>query len=76
MYNDKGSKIYLYSLQDNYAMRRLKEMLLSQVAMGTLFNTARGYLEKEMNDIDIKERIKHPPRKLPHRYRATPRKII
>ena len=51
-------------------------MLLSQVAMGTLFNTARGYLEKEMNDIDIKERIKHPPRKLPHRYRATQRKII
>ena len=72
----KGVNSYLYSLQDNYAMRRLKEMLLSQVAMETLFNAVREYLEKELNDIDIKERTKQPPRNLPDRYRAKHRKMI
>ena len=37
---------YFYSLQDNYAMRRLKELLLSQVVMRTLFDIAVGLLEQ------------------------------
>ena len=35
---------YFYSLQDNYAMRRLKELLLSQVVMRTLYDIAVGLL--------------------------------
>ena len=37
---------YFYSLQDNYAMRRLKELLLSQVVMRTLYDIAVGLLEQ------------------------------
>ena len=61
---------YLYSLEDNYAMRRLKEVLLSQVVLNTLFQSASSYLDQEMRDIDTEERMGRPPRSLPLRYRV------
>ena len=61
---------YLYSLEDNYAMRRLKEVLLSQVVLNTLYQSASSYLGREMRGIDTQERTRRPPRPLPLRYRV------
>ena len=62
-----------FSLQDNYAMARLKETILSQLALNTLFAVCADYLEREMEEMDQREKIKSPPRVLSLRYKASRR---
>ena len=42
-------------------MRRLKEVLLSQVVLNTLYQSASSYLGREMRGIDTQERTRRPP---------------
>lgn len=52
------------SLLDNYAVRRLKEKIISQTATQVLFEEGVKYMEQEMEIIDKKKRIDNPPRLL------------
>ena len=61
------------SLQDNYAMAKLKETILSQLALKTLFTACADYIEEELEEMDQREKIKSPPRVLPLRYKVTRR---
>ena len=58
------------SLQDNYAMIKLRESIISQIALNTLFATCIDYMEEEMEKIDQTEKIKCPPRVLSVRYKV------
>lgn len=58
------------SLQSNYAMSRLKESLLSQMALNSLFAACVVYLEDEFKGIDRIEKKKSPPRFLSPRYKV------
>ena len=61
------------SLQDNYAMARLKETILSQLALNTLFTVCVDYMEEELEEMDQREKTKSPPRVLPLRYKVSRR---
>ena len=52
-------------------MARLKETILSQLALNTLFAVCADYLEREMEEMDQREKIKSPPRVLSLRYKAS-----
>ena len=59
-----------FSQQDNYAMTRLKETILSQLALNTLFAVCADYIEEELEEMDQREKIKSPPRVLSVRYKV------
>ena len=61
------------SLQDNYAMARLKETILSQLALNTLFAVCADYIEEELEEMDQREKTKSPARVLPLRYKVSRR---
>merc|ERR1711962_1545689 len=52
------------SLMENYAIRRLQEQFITQVAAQVLFEEGVKYMEQEMDEIDQQERIENPPREL------------
>ena len=58
------------SLLDNYAVRRLKERIISQVAAQVIFEEGVKYIEQEMEIIDKNKRIENPPRPLSIRKRV------
>ena len=62
-----------FSLQDNYAMTRLKETVLSQLALNTLFAVCADYMEGELEEMDQREKMKSPPRVLSLRYKVSRR---
>jgi len=49
---------------ENYAIRRLQEQFITQVAAQVLFEEGVKYMEQEMDEIDQQERIENPPREL------------
>jgi len=51
-------------LTENYAIRRLQEQLITQVATQVLLEESIKYMEEEMEEIDQQERIENPPREL------------
>ena len=64
---------FVVSLQDNYAMARLKETILSQLALNTLFTVCAEYIEEDLEQMDLREKTKSPARVLPVRYRVSRR---
>lgn len=58
------------SLQDNYAMIRLKETLLSQMALDCLFEECADYVGQELEKMSCQEKIMSPPRFLQERYKV------
>ena len=48
---------------DNYAIRALKERVVSQIAIQVLFDGVMQHIEQEIDEIDTKKRINKPPRK-------------
>ena len=52
------------SLMENYAIRRLQEKFILQIASQVLFEEAVKYMEQEMEEIDQQERIDNPPREI------------
>ena len=53
-----------FSLMENYAIRRLQEKFILQIASQVLFEEAVKYMEQEMEEIDQQERIDNPPREI------------
>ena len=51
-------------------MTRLKETILSQLALNTLFAVCADYMEGELEEMDLREKIKSPPRVLSLRYKV------
>ena len=49
---------------DNYAIRRLQEKFIMQIAAQVLFEEGVKYMEQEMEEIDQRERIENPPREI------------
>ena len=45
------------SLMENYAIRRLQEKFIMQIAAQVLFEEGVKYMEQEMEEIDQRERI-------------------
>ena len=54
-------------------MARLKETILSQLALNTLFTVCVDYMEEELEEMDQREKTKSPPRVLPLRYKVSRR---
>ena len=52
------------SLYENYAIRRLQEQFILNVAAEVMFTEAVKYMEQEMEEIDQQERIDNPPREI------------
>lgn len=52
------------SLMENYAIRRLQEQFVLNIAAEVMFDEAVKYMESEMEDIDQRERIENPPREV------------
>ena len=52
------------SLMENYAIRRLQEKFIMQIAAQVLFEEGVKYMEQEMEEIDQRERIENPPREI------------
>lgn len=52
------------SLMENYAIRRLQEQFITQIAAQVLFEEGVKYMEEEMREMDEKERVENPPRKI------------
>jgi len=52
------------SLMENYAIRRLQEQFIMQIAAQVLFEEGVKYMEQEMEEIDQRERIENPPREI------------
>ena len=69
----RALRFVVCSLQDNYAMARLKETILSQLALNTLFTVCVDYMEEELEEMDQREKTKSPPRVLPLRYKVSRR---
>ena len=55
---------YNHSLMENYAIRRLQEKFIMQIAAQVLFEEGVKYMEQEMEEIDQRERIENPPREI------------
>ena len=53
-----------HSLMENYAIRRLQEKFIMQIAAQVLFEEGVKYMEQEMEEIDQRERIENPPREI------------
>ena len=49
---------------ENYAIRRLQEQFIMQIAAQVLFEEGVKYMEQEMEEIDQRERIENPPREI------------
>ena len=49
---------------ENYAIRRLQEQFILNIAAEVMFEEAVKYMESEMEDIDQRERIENPPREV------------
>ena len=49
---------------ENYAIRRLQEKFIMQIAAQVLFEEGVKYMEQEMEEIDQRERIENPPREI------------
>ena len=54
-------------------MARLKETVLSQLALNTLFSVCAVYIEEELEEMDQREKTKSPPRVLQLRYKVSRR---
>ena len=54
----------LFSLYENYAIRRLQEQFILNVAAEVMFTEAVKYMEQEMEEVDQQERIDNPPREI------------
>jgi len=52
------------SLLENYAIRKLQEQFISQIATQVLFQEGIKYMEEEMKEVDEGERIQKPPRNI------------
>ena len=52
------------SLYENYAIRRLQEQFILNVAAEVMFTEAVKYMEQEMEEVDQQERIDNPPREI------------
>ena len=52
-------------------MARLKETILSQMALSALFSLCADYIEEELEEMDLREKIKSPPRVLALRYKVS-----
>ena len=78
--NQDLEPVSVCSLMENYAIRRLQEQFITQVAAQVLFEEGVKYMEQEMDEIgemrnqdpnqfnfcllDQQERIENPPREL------------
>ena len=69
----RALRFVVCSLVDNYAMARLKETILSQLALNTLFTVCVDYMEEELEEMDQREKTNSPPRVLPLRYKVSRR---
>ena len=47
---------------ENYAIRRLQEQFITQVAAQVLFEEGVKYMEQEMKDLDEAGKVDKPPR--------------
>ena len=54
----------LFSLYENYAIRRLQEQFILNIAAEVMFTEAVKYMEQEMEEVDQQERIDNPPREI------------
>ena len=63
-YDLKTFKLNTLSLMENYAIRRLQEQFILNIAAEVMFEEAVKYMESEMEDIDQRERIENPPREV------------
>ena len=52
----------LTRLYDNYAIRRLQELFITQLASQVLFQQGILFMEQEMSELDNNERVDRPPR--------------
>ena len=59
----KDIKLF-HSLSDNYAVHRLKETIVKQIAVKVLFEETTKLVEKEMKDMDRRKRIDNPPKQI------------
>ena len=49
---------------ENYAIRRLQEQFVLNIAAEVMFDEAVKYMESETEEIDQRERIDNPPREV------------
>ena len=54
----------MFSLFENYAIRKLQEQLITQLSAQVLFLEGIQYMEQEMRELDESERVEKPPRSL------------
>lgn len=50
------------SLVENYAIRKLQEQIITQVACKVVLDEALRFMEHEMSNLDEEERVDNPPR--------------
>ena len=51
------------SLVENYAIRKMQELIITQVAAKVVLDDALRFMEDEMSALDEEERLENPPRK-------------
>ena len=51
-------------MYDNYAIRRLQELFITQLASQVLFQQGILFMEQEMKELDNDERVNRPPRNI------------
>ena len=51
------------SLVENYAIRKMQELIITQVAAKVVLDDALRFMEDEMSVLDEEERLENPPRK-------------
>ncbi|XP_023344032.1 uncharacterized protein LOC111713417 [Eurytemora carolleeae] len=54
---DQGKSLYGHKMYDNYAIRRLQELFITQLASQVLFQQGILFMEQEMKELDNDERI-------------------
>ena len=52
------------SLYENYAIRRLQEQFILNIAAEVMMSETVKYMEQEVEEIDQQERIDNPPREI------------
>ena len=54
----------VFSLYENYAIRRLQEQFILNIAAEVMMSETVKYMEQEVEEIDQQERIDNPPREI------------
>ena len=52
------------SLYENYAIRRLQEQFILNIAAEVMMSETVKYMEQEVEEVDQQERIDNPPREI------------